>query len=100
MANSIEVLIGNHRYVLKSEESEPHLMEVAEMVRRRIESTRKKSTSLSIQKSAILAAFDLASDLIKAKRKVTDQRSKILTKAHEVLARVERELEATRSPSS
>ena len=92
MENSIEINIGNHRYVLKSEEPEEHLREVTEMVRRRIETIRKKSTSNTIQKAAIIAAFDLASDLIKAKRRSGDYRSKILAKANSLLEKVEREL--------
>jgi cell division protein ZapA (FtsZ GTPase activity inhibitor) len=95
MTNSIEITIGNNRYVLKSEESEEHLREVTEMVRRKVDTIRKKSSTYSIQKAAILAAFDLASDLIKAKRKSGDYRSKILAKAHSLLERVEHELESS-----
>mgnify|MGYP001597210991 CR=1 FL=1 len=96
MANSIEINIANHRYVLKSEETEEHLREVSEMVRRKVETIRKKSTSNTIQKAAIIAAFDLASDLIKAKRKSGDYRSKILAKANSLMEKVERELGTSR----
>lgn len=92
MANTIEIAIGNNRYVLKSEEPEEHLIEVAEMVRRKVEGIRKKSSSNTLQKAAILAAFDLASDLIKAKRKSSDYRSKVLSKARHILEKVEHEL--------
>lgn len=96
MANTIEINIGNHRYVLRSEESDEHLREVSEMVRRKVETIRKKSTSNTLQKAAILAAFDLASDLIKAKRKSGDYRSKILAKAGSLMEKVEREISTSR----
>ena len=92
MANSIEIMIGNHRYVLKSEESEAHLKEVTELVRRKVETIKKRSSSYTLQKAAILAAFDLASDLIKARRRSGDYRSKILAKANHLLEKVEHEL--------
>lgn len=92
MPNSIDILIANQRYTLKSEETPEHLREVAEMVKRKVESTKKKSPTHSIQKAAMLAAFDLASDLIKAKKKTVQSRANIVAKAHQLLLKVENEL--------
>lgn len=92
MPNSIEIIIANQRYTLKSEESPEHLREVAEMVKRKVETVKKKSTTLNLQKVAMLAAFDLASDLIKAKKKTVESRAHIVAKAHQLLLKVESEL--------
>ena len=73
--NSIELNIGSARYVLKGEESEEHLREVAEMVRRRVEGLKKKTPSLTLQKVAMLAAFDFASDVIKSRKKSSGLRA-------------------------
>ena len=95
MKNSIEITIGNQRYVLKSEESEEHLREVTEMVRRRVETLKKKSAaSLSGQKAAMLAAFDFASEVIKLRRRSSDYRSTIVTKAQDLLQKLELEIES------
>ncbi|NBW98292.1 cell division protein ZapA [bacterium] len=94
--NTIDILIGNQRYELKGNESPEHLEEVAQIVRRRVDSLRKKNPSLSLQKAAILAAFDLASDLIKAKRKSSDHRSAVLAKAQKLLEKVEWDLQLSR----
>jgi cell division protein ZapA (FtsZ GTPase activity inhibitor) len=94
MKNSIEIIIGNQRYVLQSEESEEHLREVAEMVRRRVESLKKKSKSLSAQKAAILTAFDFASEVIKLRRRSADHKGNVVAKAQELLHKIEIELDS------
>lgn len=92
--NSIEILIGNQRFVLKSEESLDHLREVTEMVKRKVEAVKKKAPTQTFQKAAMLAAFDLASDLIKAKKKSVEYRSSVMNKAQQVLSKIELELDA------
>ena len=94
--HSIDILIGNQRYELKGTESEEHLREVAELVRRRVEGMKKKSAGLTLQKAAMLAAFDFASDLIKARKKSSDYRSTILAKAQGLLERAELTLDSKR----
>lgn len=91
--NSIEITIANQKYVIKGEEGEAHLKEVAEMVRRRVETIRKRNPNLTLQKAAMLAAFDFASDVIQNRKKSIDSKAAILNKAHSLLERVERELE-------
>ncbi len=91
---SIEISVGNHKYVLRGEESDEHLHEVAELVRRRVEAIKKRYPSLSLQKASMLAAFDMASSLIKSKRKAVDYRSAVLAKAGQLLERVELELKS------
>lgn len=86
---SIEITIGGQKYVLKGDESEAHLQDVAELVRRKIENIRKKVPDLSFQKATMLAAFDFASDAIKGKKKAADYRSAVLTKASQILDKVQ-----------
>lgn len=96
---SIEITIANQKYVVRGEDSEEHLKEIAELVRRKVESLRKKTPSLTVQKAAMLAAIDFASDSIKGKLKSQDYRSSILSKATQLLERVEGEL-ATKPPAA
>jgi cell division protein ZapA (FtsZ GTPase activity inhibitor) len=94
---SIEITIANQKYVLKGEENEEHLKEVAELVRRKVENLRKKTPNLSLQKAAMLAAFDFASEAINGRRKALDYRATLLAKATQVLERVEGEVASRRS---
>ncbi|NBX92723.1 MAG: cell division protein ZapA [Proteobacteria bacterium] len=94
--NSIDILIGNQKYELKGNESQEHLEEVAQMVRRRVESLKKKNSSLTLQKAAMLAAFDFASDLIKTKRKSSEHRAIVLSKAQKLLEKLEWDLQSNR----
>jgi cell division protein ZapA (FtsZ GTPase activity inhibitor) len=94
--NTIDILIGNQRYELKGNESQEHLEEVAQMVRRRVESLKKKNSSITLQKAAMLAAFDFASEVIKAKKKSSEHRSAVLSKAQKLLEKVEWDLQSAR----
>jgi len=90
--HSIEIKIGDQKYILRGEEPEEHLEEVGELVRRKVAGIRKKVPSLSFHKATMLAAFDFASEAIKGRRKAHKYRSTILTKANELLERVQLEL--------
>lgn len=94
--NTIDILIGNQRYELKGNESQEHLEEVAQMVRRRVESLKKKNSTITLQKAAMLAAFDFASEVIKAKKKSSEHRSAVLSKAQKLLDKVEWDLQSAR----
>jgi len=93
--NTIDIVISNQRYELKGTESTEHLQEVAELVRRRVETLQKKNSKLNLQKASILAAFDLASELIKSTKKSSDYRATVLAKAQKLLEKVEWDLQAT-----
>lgn len=96
--NSIEIEIGNQNYFIRGTETEEHLREVAHLVRRKIESIRKNDPKASLQMATTLAAFDLASELIQRSRKSQDYRSTILSKASQLLDRVQLEL-STKPPA-
>ena len=89
---SIEITLSDRKYQLSSEASEEHLKLVAEMVSKKIANLQKEKSSLNLQKAFIIAAFDFASHLIEGKKKGQEYRSAILTKAHQILERVQTEL--------
>ena len=89
---TIEITIGEQKYFLRGDESPEHLQEVTEIVKRRVETIRKKAPAMTLQKATMLAAFDFASQVIKGSKKSNDYRSAILTKAKLLLERVELEL--------
>jgi cell division protein ZapA (FtsZ GTPase activity inhibitor) len=89
---SIDINICGQSYALRAEESEEHLREVAELVRRKVESIRKLNPSITLQKATMLAALDFASSSIKGRKKALDYRSSILARAHQILDRMQTEL--------
>jgi cell division protein ZapA (FtsZ GTPase activity inhibitor) len=89
---SIEITIAGHKFTVRAEESQVHLAEVAEMVRRKVESLKKQDPSLTLQKAAMLAAFDFAAESISGRKKALDYRSTVLAKTNALITRVESEL--------
>lgn len=89
---SIEVSIGKQKFVVKADETEEHLQEVTELVRRKVESIRKLDSTMSLQRATMLAAFDFASETIKGKKKASAFRTAVLSKAQEILERVQTDL--------
>jgi cell division protein ZapA (FtsZ GTPase activity inhibitor) len=99
---SLEITIAGHKFTVRAhnsetdtETSESHLAEVAEMVRRKVEGIKKQDPSFNLQKAAMLAAFDFASEAIAGRKKALDYRSKVLAKTNELVSRIESELSAT-----
>lgn len=86
---SIEILIGSQKFLLRSEQSEEHLREVAEMIRTRVDGHRKAAPQINLQKCAVLTALDLASELVDFKKKVASQREEIVSRAEGLLAKIE-----------
>jgi cell division protein ZapA (FtsZ GTPase activity inhibitor) len=89
---SIEVAIGKQKFVVSGDETEEHLHEVTELVRRKVESIRKLDPSMSLQRATMLAAFDFASETIKGKKRAANFRTAVLSKAQEILERVQTDL--------
>ncbi len=89
---SIEVSIGKQKFVVSADETEEHLQEVTELVRRKVESIRKLDPTMSPQRATMLAAFDFASETIKGKTRAANFRTAVLSKAQEILERVQTDL--------
>ena len=91
---TIEFTISNQKYLLKSEDGDEHLAEVAELVRRKVESIRKKNPALSLHKAVMLSAVDFASQVIKGRKRALDYQSDIVSRASLLLKKVEHELDS------
>ena len=86
---SVEVNINNHKFILRGDENEEHLEEVAEIVRRKLENLNQKNPNLTVHKATMLVAFDLASELIKGRKKAIHYRSEVISRTASILERVE-----------
>lgn len=89
---NLEVKIANQNYVLKSDETEDHLRETTDLVKKKIESLLKKDPALPLHKATMLVAFDLASHSIKGRKKALEYRNAVVGKAQNLIDRVQSEL--------
>lgn len=63
------IKIMGEEYVLRSPSSKEHMLEVGEYVNKLMEELSEKHPRMSMQKIAVLAALNLASDLLQQKSK-------------------------------
>jgi cell division protein ZapA (FtsZ GTPase activity inhibitor) len=92
MLNAKEISVGNLTYVLRSDESESHLDEVVGLVEGSVDALRAKHPGLSMQNATLLAACDLASQLIRGRQQARAYQSAVLERAGKLLEKVEKEL--------
>jgi len=86
---SIDIRIADVAFTLRSDESEAHVQEVADLVSRRVESLRRKHPAASLHQLALLAALDFASHVIKGSRGHAEFRSAISARTRVALDKVE-----------
>lgn len=65
MENPIRIRILDNEYLLRSDEDPEQVKEIAKLVNEKLDEIRKNSDRLSEGKTAILAAFDIASDYLR-----------------------------------
>jgi cell division protein ZapA (FtsZ GTPase activity inhibitor) len=92
MLNDREISVGNATFLLRSDETQEHLDEVVELVQKCVGTLRQHNPSMSMQNAAILAACDLASQLIRGKEQAREYQSAVLERAGRLLEKVEKEL--------
>ena len=89
---SIDIHIANQKYVVKGDDGDAHLAEVAGLVQQRINALMIEHPLMTAPKIALLAAVEFASSAIKGKQQMEDYRATLLSKAGDILDRIEREL--------
>ncbi len=89
---TIDLHIANQKYTVKSDVAEAHLRDVATQLQEKIDAILVDHPGTAATKVALLAAVEFASRAIQGKRQVEDYRSTLLSKAGDILDRIEREL--------
>lgn len=92
MLNAKEISVGSAKYLLRSDESQNHLDEVVDLVQQSVGALKDKNPNMSMQNAAILAACDLASQLIRGKQQARTYQTEVLDRAGKLLEKVEKEL--------
>ena len=83
---SVEVYIYGQKYVIRSESSEEYVKEVASLVDRKMREVAQRGSSVSTLNVAVLAALNIADELLKRSRdneellkKIKDQTERLDT---------------------
>lgn len=66
MDQEVKVTIGGHEYLVRSEDDEEEIRKIAEYVNEKFKAIEDNTSGLSERKTAILAAFHIASDYFQA----------------------------------
>jgi len=86
LKQSVEVTIGGQRYVLKSDGNGEHLRALADFVNRKLEEVRGVAKSLSPERLAILAALNIADELLRERDEAHTLRTEVRRRSEAVLS--------------
>lgn len=78
----VRIKIFDHEYLLRSEEGEERLREIADFVNGKYDEIRASAGELSETKLAILTAFHIAGEYFQLQQEQEDFRRNIQTRAH------------------
>lgn len=90
--NQTEIRVAGQVFEIRSEKSPDHLEEVVGMVEMRIH--RFLGPHAGLPKAAILAAVELASELLNERQRVKEFQEDVAVKAEKLLHQVESKLES------
>ena len=89
MEQSVRVKILDHEYLIRSEEEEEQVRQVAEFVDETFREIRDNSQGLSETKTAILAAFHIASEFFQALKDREDLEKDIQNRARALILQID-----------
>ena len=72
MERPIKVKILDHEYLIRSDETEEYVQTIAQFVNEKLQEIRDNTQGLSEMKTAILAAFDIASEYFQLAKERND----------------------------
>ncbi len=89
MEQPVRVRILDHEYLIRSDEGEEKIQRVAEFVDERFKEIRDNSQGLSETKTAILAAFHIASEYFQVLEDRDDQEKDVQNRARELISQID-----------
>ncbi len=90
---SVTVTIYGHEYTLKGEAEPEYVEKVAEFVDRKMREIAEGSTLVSTTKVAILAAINIADELLRERRKRQEALAMLDDRTGQIAALLEKEME-------
>ncbi len=89
MEQPVRVRILDHEYFIRSDEGEEQVKRVAEFVDERFKEIRDHSQGLSETKTAILAAFHIASEYFQLLKDLDDQEKDVQKRAQDLISNID-----------
>jgi cell division protein ZapA len=89
---SIEIKIMGQRYTVKTDGNEEHLQEVARYVNEKMEEILRNTKSVSTLNVAILAALNIADDLLKEKERRKSLLREVEAKSKDLVEKIDIEI--------
>jgi cell division protein ZapA len=86
----VVVTIGGQRYTVRSDADETYVRTLAGYVDERIAEMQQGARSVPTQKLAVLAAMNIADDLLQQRRAMTELRARIRDKSRAVLRLIDK----------
>jgi cell division protein ZapA (FtsZ GTPase activity inhibitor) len=91
MKRNVAVQIAGQRYVLKADDDDEQVAELAKYVDARIREIQKATRAADTQALAVLAALQIAQELFAERRAGKDLRKRVRAKSEALLEYLERE---------
>ncbi len=89
MEQPVRVRILDHEYSIRSDEGEEQIQRVAEFVNERFMEIRDNLQGLSETKTAILAAFHIASEYFQVLKDRDDQETDVQNRVRELISQID-----------
>ncbi len=99
----IEIKVLGQTYTVKTDSDEAHMQAVAQYVNEKVEEILKKTKSVSSLNVAILAALNIADDLLKEREKRVALLKEVGTKSRDLVEKIDSSIvgkEAGKTPIS
>jgi len=85
----VKVRILDHEYFIRSDEGEEQVQRVAEFVDERFKEIRDNSQGLSETKTAIMAAFHIASEYFQVLKDRDDQEKDVQNRVRDLISQID-----------
>lgn len=91
MKRSVTVDVAGLKFTLKTEADEAYVRSLARLVTEKIDEVKTSSRTVATQSLAILAAMNIADDLLKTRRKAAEFKKRVRDKSRAILEILEKE---------
>jgi cell division protein ZapA len=91
--NSVEIKVLGQTYTVKTDAEESHIQDVVRYVNEKIDEILKKTRTVSSLNVAVLAALNIADDLLKEREKRRALLQEVEVKSRDLVEKIDRSIE-------
>lgn len=90
--NIIKIYLFNQEFKVKSQETEEHILAVADMVNAYLDKIQKKETSKNRLNLALLVALNISSEYVKIKQGYENLEKEIMIRVNQLINQIDQHL--------